>query len=121
MHVQPDPGLVAIAGMPTGPEPEPEDDDFDMMELFVDIAPLAMDDEIAAAGESEGSGEALQVPEGFVAVATCPEKLTIAMLEKHWIMFDWDSGWELGQIRHAKGRDVKLCAVKFDMNDNKRG
>ena len=117
MHVAPDPGLAAIAGMATGPEPEP-DDEFDMMDFLIDIEPLAMDyDDIATATELDGSGEALEVPEGWVRVAACPDKLTISMLEKHWIMFDWDSGWELGQIRRAKGRDVKLCAVKFDLDD----
>ena len=74
--------------------------------------------EIATAVELDGSGEALQVPEGWVIVPACPTKLTMSVLEKRWIMFDWDSGWELRQIRRAKGRDVKLCAVKFDMDDN---
>ena len=39
------------------------------------------------------------------------------MLEKRWIMFDWDSGWELGQIRKVKGKGTKVCAVKFDLDD----
>ena len=106
MHVQPDGGLVALAGMPTRveePEPEPEDED-EMMDLWIDNAPLEMDyDDIATAGEADKSGEALQVSEGWLAV-DCPDKLTSSCLQQQWIMFDWDSGWELGQIRKVKGK-----------------
>ena len=80
MHVQPDGGLVALAGMPTRVEelePEPEDED-EMMDLWIDNTPLEMDyDDIATAGEADKSGEALQVSEGWLAV-DCPDKLTSA-------------------------------------------
>ncbi len=71
MHVTPDPGLAAIAGMATGPEPEPEDEE-NMMDLLIEIEPLAMDDdEIATAVETDGSGEA-QTPSAGRVESSCP-------------------------------------------------
>ena len=54
--------------------------------------------------EVESSGIALEVPEGMRAlpVSECPE-LSKKGIGHHMIMFDWDSGWELGQVLLCKG------------------
>ena len=70
---------------------------------------------VADQSEMDPSGEPLSVPDGYVRI-DCPDKLTVNLLKKAVIMFDWDSGWELGEIMAVKGRSAtsKECIVQFE-------
>jgi len=98
------------------PQPEPPLHDVELMECYVDLVAISDEyDEIAADGEIEKSGEVLRLPDGFELVAECGD-LNRSSLEGCWIMYEWDSGWEKGQIVTVSGRSKskRKCVVQFD-------
>ena len=93
----------------------------DMCDFLIEIEPLAIEyNELAQQGEMEKSGEELEVPSGFAAVGACP-KLTKELEGKiSYVLFEWDSGWELGRIVRVNGRKLneRQCLVQFDVADH---
>lgn len=50
-----------------------------------------------------------------LAISPCP-KLTVQALKRALIMFDFDSGWEVGEVWAVTGKTAaeKTCMVQFD-------
>ena len=89
-------------------------DDVALFEMYDDPIEVMVEG-VADQSEMDPSGEPLSVPDGYVRI-DCPDKLTVNLLKKAVIMFDWDSGWELGEIMAVKGRSAtsKECIVQFE-------
>ena len=122
MHSSPDKWLSECAQEPAeeliedDPEPAPPEDVTDEAEELE--AELQLDvpeyEELANQGEADKSGELPTMPSGFAAAPECP-KMTKKALVGETIMYDHDSGWELGRIEIVSGRGSdKLCMITFD-------
>ena len=71
-------------------------------------------EELANQDEADKSGGLPTIPFGFAAAPECP-KMTKKTLVGETIMYDHDSGWELGRIEIVSGRGSdKLCMIAFD-------
>ena len=98
------------------PEPAPPEEITDEIEQAE--AELQLDvpeyEELANQDEGDKSGELPTIPSGFAAAPECP-KMTKKTLVGETIMYDHDSGWELGSIEIVSGRGSdKLCMIIFD-------
>ena len=74
--------------------------------------------EVAVAGEVLGSGDPLVVPEGYAMVEKL-EKMDKQELAGATVLYDWDSGWEVGLVGRVTGRGNKRSAVvRFDIGES---
>ena len=126
MHSSPDKWLSVHAQEPVAelvedePEPAPPEELTDELtdEMEQLEAEMRLDvpeyEELATQDEADKSGELPTIPSRFAAAPECPE-MTKKTLVGETIMYDHDSGWELGKIEIVSGRGSdKLCMISFD-------
>ena len=106
---------AAAALMAAAEADEADLDDVALFEMYDDPIEVMVEGVVVDQSEMECSGEPLIVPDGYVRI-DCPDKLTVNLLKKAVIMFDWDSGWEVGEVMAVKGRSAtsKECIVQFE-------
>ena len=84
------------------------------VEMNVDMLSLEHD-EIASPDELEKSGGLPDLPPTQTHAPHCPE-VTKTGLTKLTIMYDWDCGWETGEIVGVSGRGQdRLCCIEFGL------
>ena len=75
--------------------------------------------EIASPGKLEKSGDQSTLPSTQKHAPRCPE-VTKKGLVHTTIMYDWDSGWETGEIVGVSGRERdRLCRIEFGQDTGK--
>jgi hypothetical protein len=105
---------------PTEAEECAPEDHADGIDVEMNVDMLALEhDEIANPDELEKSGDLPTLPSTQRHAPRCPE-VTKKGLIRRTIMYDWDSGWETGEIVGVSGRGRdRLCCVEFGQDTGK--
>ena len=91
-----------------------EENDATGIDVKVHMDMLAIrHDEVVSPGELEKSGDVPDLPATQKHAPRCPE-ITKKGLINTMIMYDWDSGWEAGEIVGVSGRGQdRMCCIEF--------